>query len=102
MSEAQTDGLVVHDLKRPARDRLAAARQRYRIAKYLCVLLALAAAAYVVWLSALPNGLTVATQDKSFDLQSATLLVVAVAVPWLRGHPAVAHRTRRRNFWEWQ
>ena len=67
----------------------------------LCTLLALAAAAYLVWTSAGPDGLSVATQDKGFDLQSVALLAFAGALPWLAAD-MLWRRTRRRNFWEWQ
>lgn len=101
MDENPKDGLVVQELRRPARRPYAAARRRYRVAKWLCAVLALCGAGYVVWVSAEPDGLSVAALDPKFDVQSAALLVVAGAFPWLLVH-MLWRRARRRNFWEWQ
>jgi hypothetical protein len=58
-----TDDLVVLELARPRRSPYVAARRRYRVVRWACALLALVAAAYVVWISAGPDGLASAAQD---------------------------------------
>ncbi len=101
MNANATDGLVVLDLPRPARNTYGRARRRYRVAQWACTLLALAAVAYLVWTSAGSDGLSVAAQNKGFDVQSIVLLAFAGALPWLAAD-MLWRRTRRRNFWEWQ
>jgi len=97
-----SDGVIVHDLPpRRGRSPYAAARRRYRLAQWLSVALGLAAAGYVVWVSAAHAGLSAAVPDPRFVLQAIVLLILAGGLPWLLAE-LLWRRARRRNFWEWQ